>query len=264
MLQNKLTIRILYTYYREEGGASEHRPEPRADMRARGPVSRRARLGRWSLISRSARCGSEPSPMTGCGAAFAKTLTRKISQPRALENSRHAPRKETGITRDQSTSVARPALLAKVRQSAATAYLYAQPRRSAHPEKNWSTRACGQSEVQCDIQLSNATWPVYRPPWRWLVDVGGDHESDPDLTLAHTGPYAARCSRVQEESFQQRQGYEIMMKLAQWQPRARDMEKEATEPLVVWPAHDVRPSRLREPRTPRVDPLEKIKRFRLE
>ena len=89
----------------------------------------------------------------------------------------------------------------------------------------------------------------------WLVD-GAAIMNQVPLQRTSYGPYARAMVRVcKEESFHQRQGYEIMMA-----PRRRHGRPEAdgagrAQPLVVAVADDVRPARRRQPQHRPVDAL---------
>jgi ring-1,2-phenylacetyl-CoA epoxidase subunit PaaA len=75
----------------------------------------------------------------------------------------------------------------------------------------------------------------------WLVDGAAIMNQIP-LCRCSFGPYARAMIRVcKEESFHQRQGYEIMMTLAR-APRAEGDGAGRAEPLVVAVADDVRPA----------------------
>ena len=77
----------------------------------------------------------------------------------------------------------------------------------------------------------------------WLVDGAAIMNQMPICRCSY-GPYARAMVRIcREESFHQRQGFEIMMTLAQGTPAQRAMAQDALEPLVVALGHDVRAER---------------------
>ena len=70
------------------------------------------------------------------------------------------------------------------------------------------------------------------------------------------GPYARAMVRIcKEESFHQRQGYEIMMAMARGTPEQKRMAQDALEPLVVAVADDVRSARRQFAEHRAIDPL---------
>ena len=76
----------------------------------------------------------------------------------------------------------------------------------------------------------------------WLVD-GAAIMNQVPLQRTSYGPYARAMVRVcKEESFHQRQGYEIMMHMAAGTAEQKRMAQDALEPLVVAVADDVRPA----------------------
>ena len=80
----------------------------------------------------------------------------------------------------------------------------------------------------------------------WLVDGAAIMNQIP-LCRCSYGPYARAMVRIcKEESFHQRQGYDIMMTLCQGTPEQKAMAQDALEPLVVAVADDVRPAGCRE------------------
>ena len=89
----------------------------------------------------------------------------------------------------------------------------------------------------------------------WLVD-GAAIMNQVPLQRTSYGPYARAMVRVcKEESFHQRQGYEIMIALAAGTAEQKRMAQDALEPLVVAVADDVRPARRRQPQHRAVDAL---------
>ena len=85
----------------------------------------------------------------------------------------------------------------------------------------------------------------------WLVD-GAAIVNQVPLCRCSYGPYARAMVRVcKEESFHQRQGFEILHTLSHGTPEQQAMAQDAVEPLVVAEPDDVRPARRRLARTPR-------------
>ena len=77
----------------------------------------------------------------------------------------------------------------------------------------------------------------------WLVD-GAAIMNQVPLQRTSYGPYARAMVRIcKEESFHQRQGYDIMMKMAQGTAGAEAHGAGCAEPLLVPVADDVRPVR---------------------
>ena len=77
----------------------------------------------------------------------------------------------------------------------------------------------------------------------WLVD-GAAIMNQMPLCRCSYGPYARAMVRIcKEESFHQRQGYDIMMTLCAGHARAEGDGAGRAEPLVVAVADDVRPVR---------------------
>ena len=72
----------------------------------------------------------------------------------------------------------------------------------------------------------------------WLVD-GAAIQNQVMLTRTSYGPYARAMVKIcKEESFHQRQGYEVVMKLAQGTPEQKAMAQESLNRW-WWPSHDV-------------------------
>ena len=81
----------------------------------------------------------------------------------------------------------------------------------------------------------------------WLVDGAAIMNQIP-LCRCSYGPYARAMIRIcKEESFHQRQGYEIMMALAGGAPEQKALAQDALGSLVVAVPDDVRPLGQREP-----------------
>ncbi len=77
----------------------------------------------------------------------------------------------------------------------------------------------------------------------WLVDGAAIMNQIP-LCRCCYGPYARAMVRIcKEESFHQRQGFDIMLSLCRGSAEQKAMAQDALEPLVVAVAHDVRAAR---------------------
>ena len=95
----------------------------------------------------------------------------------------------------------------------------------------------------------------------WLVDGAAIMNQIP-LCRCSYGPYARAMIRIcKEESFHQRQGYEIMLTLSRGTARAEGDGAGRAEPLVVAVADDVRALRHARASTPTRSMRWKIKRF---
>ena len=79
----------------------------------------------------------------------------------------------------------------------------------------------------------------------WLVDGAAIMNQIP-LTRCSYGPYARAMVRIcKEESFHQRQGFELLLTLSRGTEDQHAMAQDAVEPLVVAVGHDVRAARHR-------------------
>ena len=79
----------------------------------------------------------------------------------------------------------------------------------------------------------------------WLVDGAAICNQVP-LCRSSYGPYARAMVRIcKEESFHQRQGYELLMTMMRGTAAQRAMVQESVEPVLVAVADDVRPARRR-------------------
>ena len=167
-------------------------------------------------------------------AAYRSTLVRQISQHAHSEIVGMLP-EGNWITR-APTLMRKSILIAKVQDEGGHgAYLYS------------AAETLGVSREQLIDQLLSGTakyssifnYPT--PTWAdvgaigWLVDGAAIMNQIP-LCRCSYGPYARAMVRVcREESFHQRQGYEIMMRLAEGTPEQRRMAQEALDRW-WWPA----------------------------
>ena len=129
-------------------------------------------------------------------------------------------------------------------------------RRDARHEPRGDGRGAtfGQGQVQTIFNYPTLTWADIGAIG-WLVD-GAAIMNQVPLQRTSYGPYARAMVRVcKEESFHQRQGYEIMIALANGTADQKRMAQDALEPLVVAVADDVRPARREAPQHRAVDAL---------
>jgi ring-1,2-phenylacetyl-CoA epoxidase subunit PaaA len=84
----------------------------------------------------------------------------------------------------------------------------------------------GRDEIQLDLQLPTLTWADMGAVG-WLVD-GAAIMNQVPLQRTSYGPYSRAMIRIcKEESFHQRQGYDIMMKMANGTPAQKRMAQDA-------------------------------------
>ena len=192
-------------------------------------------------------------------AAYRKTLTRQISQHAHSEIVGMLP-EGNWITRAPSLR-RKAALLAKVQDECGHGlYLYAAAETlGTSREELVDQMLAGKAKYSSIFNYPTLTWADIGVIG-WLVDGAAIMNQIP-LCRCSYGPYARAMIRVcKEESFHQRQGYEIMLTLS---PRLRRAEGDGAgraESLVVAGADDVRAARQREPAQRHLDRW-KIKRF---
>jgi ring-1,2-phenylacetyl-CoA epoxidase subunit PaaA len=158
--------------------------------------------------------------------AYRKTLIRQISQHAHSEIVGMLP-EGNWITR--APSLKRKAiLLAKVQDEAGHGlYLYSAA----------ETLGASRDQMIADLHSGKAKYSsIFNYPtlsWAdigaigWLVD-GAAIMNQVPLCRTSYGPYARAMVRVcKEESFHQRQGFEIMMALCKWAPEQKKMAQEA-------------------------------------
>ena len=157
---------------------------------------------------------------------YRKTLVRQISQHAHSEIIGMQP-EANWITRAPSLR-AKLILLAKVQDEAGHGlYLYSAA----------ETLGTSRDQMIADLQSGKAKYSsifnYHTPSWAdmgtigWLVD-GAAIQNQVMLTRTSYGPYARAMVKIcKEESFHQRQGYEVVMKLAQGTPEQKKMAQES-------------------------------------
>jgi len=166
--------------------------------------------------------------------AYRKTLIRQISQHAHSEIIGMQP-EANWITR--APSLKRKAILmAKVQDEAGHGlYLYS------------AAQTLGITREEMNMQLIegrarySSIFNYHTPTWAdmgaigWLVDGAAICNQVP-LCRASYGPYGRAMVRIcKEESFHQRQGFEILLELAQGTPEQKQMAQEAVDRW-YWPA----------------------------
>ena len=176
--------------------------------------------------------------------AYRRTLTRQISQHAHSEIVGMLP-EGNWITR--APSLRRKAiLLAKVQDEAGHGlYLYcAAETLGTSREQMIEALHSGKAKYSTIFNYPTLTWADIGAIG-WLVD-GAAIMNQVPLQRTSYGPYARAMVRVcKEESFHQRQGYEIMIALANGTRRAEAHGAGRAQPLVVAEPDDVRPARRR-------------------
>ena len=157
---------------------------------------------------------------------YRKTLVRQISQHAHSEIIGMLP-EGNWITRAPSLR-RKIALLAKVQDEAGHGlYLYsAAETLGTSREQMMKDLNSGKAKYSSIFNYPTLTWADIGAVG-WLVD-GAAIMNQVMLTRTSYGPYARAMVRIcKEESFHQRQGYEIMMKLAQGTPEQKEMAQDA-------------------------------------
>ena len=193
-------------------------------------------------------------------AAYRKTLTRQISQHAHSEIVGMLP-EGNWITR-APTCAARPRCSPRCRTNAVTGSISTpRPRRSAPRAKSWSTlMLAGKAKYSSIFNYPTLTWADIGAIG-WLVDGAAIMNQIP-LCRCSYGPYARAMIRVcKEESFHQRQGYEIMVTLCRGSDEQKAMAQDALESLVVAGADDVRSAGCKASQHSDTSTKWKIKRF---
>jgi ring-1,2-phenylacetyl-CoA epoxidase subunit PaaA len=166
--------------------------------------------------------------------SYRKTLIRQISQHAHSEIVGMLP-EGNWITR--APNLRRKAvLLAKVQDEAGHGlYLYsATETLGADREKTIDDLHSGKAKYSSIFNYPTLTW-ADMGAIGWLVD-GAAIMNQVPLCRCSYGPYARAMVRVcKEESFHQRQGFEIMMQLAQGTPEQKEMAQDALNRF-WWPA----------------------------
>ena len=157
---------------------------------------------------------------------YRKTLIRQISQHAHSEIIGMQP-EANWITRAPSLR-AKLILLAKVQDEAGHGlYLYSAAETLGESrEKMISDLQSGKAKYSSIFNYPTPSW-ADMGTIGWLVD-GAAIQNQVMLTRTSYGPYARAMIRVcKEESFHQRQGFEIMMKLANGTSEQKDLAKDA-------------------------------------
>ena len=188
-------------------------------------------------------------------AAYRKMLTRQISQHAHSEIVGMLP-EGNWITRAPSLR-RKAALLAKVQDECGHGlYLYAAAETlGASREELVDLMLSGKAKYSSIFNYPTLTWADIGVIG-WLVDGAAIMNQIP-LCRCSYGPYARAMIRVcKEESFHQRQGFEIMVTLSRGSRRAEGDGAGRAEPLVVAGADDVRPARSGQPAQRHLDQME--------
>ncbi len=157
---------------------------------------------------------------------YRKTLIRQISQ--------HAHSEIVGMLPEGNWITRAPnlrrkiALLAKVQDEAGHGlYLYsAAETLGAERDQMFKDLNSGKAKYSSIFNYPTMTWADIGAIG-WLVD-GAAIMNQVMLTRTSYGPYARAMVKIcKEESFHQRQGYEIMMTLAQGTPEQKEMAQDA-------------------------------------
>ena len=159
-------------------------------------------------------------------AAYRKTLTRQISQHAHSEIVGMLP-EGNWITRAPSLR-RKVALLAKVQDECGHGlYLYAAAETlGSSREELVDAMLAGKAKYSSIFNYPTLTWADIGTIG-WLVDGAAIMNQIP-LCRCSYGPYARAMIRVcKEESFHQRQGYEIMLTLARGTPEQKAMAQDA-------------------------------------
>ncbi len=161
-------------------------------------------------------------------AAYRKTLTRQISQHAIPRSSACCP-KGNWITR-APTLRRKAALLAKVQDECGHGlYLYAAAETlGASREELVDLMLSGKAKYSSIFNYPTPTWADIGAIG-WLVDGAAIMNQIP-LCRCSYGPYARAMIRVcKEESFHQRQGYEIMLTLSRGTEEQKAMAQNALD-----------------------------------
>ena len=188
-------------------------------------------------------------------AAYRKTLTRQISQHAHSEIVGMLP-EGNWITRAPSLR-RKAALLAKVQDECGHGlYLYAAAETlGTSREELVDLMLAGKAKYSSIFNYPTLTWADIGAIG-WLVDGAAIMNQIP-LCRCSYGPYARAMIRVcKEESFHQRQGFEIMLTLCARHRRAEGDGAGRAEPLVVAGADDVRSARPGQPAQRHLDQVE--------
>ena len=157
---------------------------------------------------------------------YRKTLIRQISQHAHSEIIGMQP-EANWITRAPSLR-AKLILLAKVQDEAGHGlYLYSSAETLGEPrDKMIADLQSGKAKYSSIFNYPTPSW-ADMGTIGWLVD-GAAIQNQVMLTRTSYGPYARAMVKIcKEESFHQRQGYEVVMKLTQGTPEQKEMAQES-------------------------------------
>ena len=158
--------------------------------------------------------------------AYRRTLVRQISQ--------HAHSEYVGMLPEGNWLTRAPtlrrkaALMAKIQDEAGHGlYLYsAAETLGASRDEMYRDLLSGKAKYSSIFNYPSLTWADFGAIG-WLVD-GAAITNQVPLCRCSYGPYARAMVRVcKEESFHQRQGYQIMLALAHGSPQQKDMAQDA-------------------------------------
>ena len=164
--------------------------------------------------------------MTGCPPAYRKTLLRQISQ--------HAHSEIIGMQPEanwisRAPSLKRKAILmAKVQDEAGHGlYLYSAAETLGQPrDQMMQDLMDGKAKYSSIFNYPARTW-ADMGAIGWMVD-GAAIANQVPLCRASFGPYGRAMVRVcKEESFHQRQGFEILLELSHGTPEQKQMAQDA-------------------------------------
>ena len=197
-----------------------HHPDSPSDVKATEDAELDARF--QARIDREDRI----EPNDWMPAAYRKTLTRQIAQHAHSEIIGMLP-EGNWITR-APTLRRKAILLAKVQDEAGHGlYLYAAAETLGKSrEEMFDELLAGKAKYSSIFNYPTLTW-ADMGAIGWLVDGAAIMNQIP-LCRCSYGPYARAMIRVcKEESFHQRQGYEIMLALSRGTPEQKAMAQDA-------------------------------------
>ena len=213
------------------------------DQKDKGPVvvEDAERLSRFE-----AHCAADDKiePKDWMPEAYRRTLIRQISQHAHSEIIGMQP-EGNWITRAPSLK-RKAVLIAKVQDEAGHGlYLYsAAETLGVAREELTDALLAGRAKYSSIFNYPTLTWADIGAIG-WLVDGAAIMNQIP-LCRCSYGPYARAMIRIcKEESFHQRQGFEIMLTLTRGTPRAEGDGAGCAQSLVVAVPDDVRPARRR-------------------
>src|ERR1700724_281317 len=184
--------------------------------------------GRASAFQARIDADERIEPNDWMPAAYRKTLTRQISQHAHSEIVGMLP-EGNWITRAPSLR-RKAALLAKVQDECGHGlYLYAAAETlGTSREELVDQMLAGKAKYSSIFNYPTLTWADIGAIG-WLVDGAAIMNQIP-LCRCSYGPYARAMIRIcKEESFHQRQGYEIMLTLARGTPEQKAMAQDALD-----------------------------------